>query len=101
MSEARDLFLALQRQGKMFMPGQQEVHKVLIHAAELWRRDGRHFSAGYAMSRAVHSAWGDPEQMAADQKVAVVDFQTAANTDPPESLETCSVPQFDEALWEA
>src|SRR3989442_15510829 len=87
MSEARELYLAAQRQGVFSRPGEVEAHRSLTEAANLWRNEGRHFSAGYAMSWAVRSAWGNPGQMMADQRIAANDFQRAVNTNPPDSFE--------------
>ena len=87
MSEARQLFLAALRQGIMFAPGNEAAHDSLSHAARLWREEGRHFSAGYAMSHAIRSAWGDPTRMAAAQDATIVDFQEAVKANGPDSLE--------------
>jgi hypothetical protein len=87
VSGARDLYLAAQRHGGLFRPGDEEAHQRLVEAAELWSADGRHFSAGYAMSWAARAAWGDPERMMAAQRASVGHFLKAVYTNPPESLE--------------
>src|SRR5206468_2729712 len=66
LSRARDAFIDASR--TVFMaPGDEAGYAKLSEAADLWRADGEHFSAGVAMSRAAYSAWGQPERMAAAQ----------------------------------
>ena len=71
MSEARDLYLECFRSG-LLGPGNAQALQNLRRAADLWRRAGQHFSAGVAMSSAVHAAWGWPDQMAEVQRAALV-----------------------------
>jgi hypothetical protein len=87
VSAARDLYLAAQRSGVLFRPGDEEAYQTLGEAAKLWSADGRHFSAGYAMSWAARAAWGNPEAMMAAQRTAVGHYMRAIHTNPPETLE--------------
>ena len=83
MSAARDLFFEVG-----WMPkGQadQGEYQKLCQAADLWRRDGQHFSAGIAMLRAVDAAWGDPERMSEAQRAALPDFDRVISEYAPES----------------
>jgi hypothetical protein len=83
LSAARDLFFEVG-----WMPkGQadQGEYQKLCQAADLWRRDGQHFSAGIAMLRAVDAAWGDPERMSEAQRAALPDFDRVISEYAPES----------------
>src|SRR5262249_23564142 len=60
--------------------GDREAFKKLSEAAELWRTDGNHFSAGVAMASAVDAAWGDPELMYEALTVSVSDFEKVLST---------------------
>jgi len=84
MSEARELYLGCLR-GEFFAPGNQAAFERLKRAADLWRVAGQQFSAGAAMSRAVHAAWGRPDQMVESQNAALRDFQSAVLENPPAS----------------
>jgi len=85
MSAARELFL--ERPFLTF--GDQVAYEKLCQAAELWRGDGQHFSAGVAMLSAVHAAWGHLERMLEAQRAALKDFEQVISEqalDSPPSL---------------
>lgn len=84
MSEARQLYIECHSAG-LFAPGNEAAFERLKRAADLWRETGQHFSAGVAMSRAVHVAWGHPDQMAEVHNAALGDFQNALSSNPPAS----------------
>lgn len=81
MSAARDLFLEISR--TLVPPGNEVAYEKLCHAAELWRRDGQHFSAGVAMSRAIDAAWGSPDRMLEAQRAELLDFERIISEHPP------------------
>lgn len=66
-------------------PGNEVAYEKLCHAAELWRRDGQHFSAGVAMSRAIDAAWGSPNRMLEAQRAELLDFERIISEYPPDS----------------
>src|SRR5262245_57740677 len=85
MSAGRDLFLQIER----FVHGDLVAYDKLYQAAELWRSDGQHFSAGIAMSAAVDAAWGQPERMLEAHNAARSDFEHVISeeaADTPVSL---------------
>ena len=82
MSEARELYIAAFREA-FFAPGNETAFQRLNRADALWRGFGHHFSAGMAMSVAVHAAWGRPEYMAEAQNASLRDFQAAVVSNPP------------------
>ena len=70
-------------------PDNEGAYDKLYKAADLWRRDGEHFSAGVAMLRAVDTAWGRPERMVEAQRAALLDFDRVISEqahDSPASL---------------
>jgi len=102
MSEARDILLDCF--WEFFAPGSEIVFKRLGTAAELWRSDGQFFSAGVAMSRAVHAAWGRPEQMAEAQNTALGDFHHSLAQSAPNSHEALAAlhklrSELSQMLW--
>src|SRR2546426_11994862 len=80
MSEARELYLKTYQNG-LIKPGDEATQQALVRAADLWRSSGRYFGAGYALTHAVHAAWGNPSQMWAHQQAALDDFQRAGRHD--------------------
>jgi hypothetical protein len=72
MSAARDLFGSVPR---ILTPGANDNHEKLCRAAELWRSDGQHFSAGVCMLDACHAAWGDPDRMIKAAQTGVADLE--------------------------
>ncbi len=103
MSKARDLFLEC-LWPELFAPGSEIAFDNLNRAADLWRSEGRYFSAGVAMSRAVHAAWGRPEHMAMALETALRDFHQSSSTNPPDSHEGLASlhklrSNLGEALW--
>ncbi|MBI3864904.1 MAG: hypothetical protein HY290_23760 [Planctomycetia bacterium] len=84
MSKAKELFMA--PNGPFVIPGDEVAYERLSHAAELWRVDGQHFSAGVAMSRASDAAWGNPNRMFDAWRVAIVDFDRVVSEQPVDSV---------------
>src|SRR2546425_3332573 len=103
MSEARELYLKTYQNG-LIKPGDEATQQALVRAADLWRSSGRYFGAGYALTHAVHAAWGNPSQMWAHQQAALDDFQRAATVNPPESAEALAAlhklrGELSQTLW--
>jgi hypothetical protein len=72
MSTARDLFLEVSRW--RFGRG-ADAYDTLLRAAELWRADDQHFSAGLCMLEASDTAWGDPDRMLAAIRIGLSDLE--------------------------
>lgn len=87
MISARDLFVQGFGRG-IIHPGDLEALKSLTQAADLWRTSGNHFYAGYAMTEAIHAAWGDGERVNACLNAALLDYRNCVTTQPPESHES-------------
>jgi len=83
VSAAHELFLEVSPMP--VAPADEVAYEKLCQAADLWRRDGQHFSAGVAMLRAVDAAWGRPERMGEAQSVALVDFERVISEQAPDS----------------
>jgi len=83
MSAARDLFLEVSR--TLAPPGNEVAYEKLYQAAELWRRDGQHFSAGVAMSCAIDAAWGNPDHMLKAQHAGLLDFEQVISEQSPDA----------------
>lgn len=88
MSAARDLFAELFTHRPMLRPGDREAVETLRRAADLWRADGRFFSAGVCMSLAIHGAWGDGVEVDRCLVRALEDYKTCVDTQPRNSLES-------------
>jgi hypothetical protein len=82
MSAARDLFLEI---GPLRVPAGDEAYDKLSRAADLWRRDGQHFSAGVAMLHASNAAWGRPDRMLAALRAGWADFERVNAEESPSS----------------
>jgi hypothetical protein len=82
MSAARDLFLTVNLAA---VHGNAPAYEKLSKAAELWRVDGQHFSAGIAMLHAVDAGWGEPDKMLVAQCAAAKDFEEAISRNAPDS----------------
>jgi hypothetical protein len=83
LTTARELFLEVGWMPKG--PADQGDYEKLCKAADLWRRDAQHFSAGVAMLRAVDAAWGQPERMGEAQNAALQDLDRVISEQAPES----------------
>jgi hypothetical protein len=81
MSAARDLFGSVARSTS----GRNDNHDQLCRAAELWRSDGQHFSAGVCMLDACHAAWGDPNRMRQAAQIGVADLERVVAEESPTS----------------
>jgi hypothetical protein len=82
MSAARELFLGI---GPLLVPADDEAYNKLYRAADLWRRDGQHFSAGVAMRHASDAAWGRPDRMFLALQDGCSDFERVSTEEPPSS----------------
>lgn len=82
MSVARELFLDV---GHPRLSAGDEAYEKLSRAAELWRKDGQHFSAGLAMLDACDAAWGQPDRMLEALEKGLTDFERAVAEEPPSS----------------
>jgi hypothetical protein len=82
MSAARDLFLEAQPSG---MAMGDEAYDKLSRAAQLWRKEGQHFSAGVAMLDASHAAWGQPARMLEALRAAMADLEVVISEQAPTS----------------
>jgi hypothetical protein len=82
MSAARDLFLEAQPSG---MAMGDEAYDKLSRAAQLWRKEGQHFSAGVAMLDASHAAWGQPARMLEALRAAMADLEFVISEQAPTS----------------
>jgi hypothetical protein len=72
MSVARDLFLEVSRP---CVAAGDEAYDKLSRAAELWREEGQHFSAGVAMLDASDAAWGQPGRMLDALRLGIADLE--------------------------
>jgi hypothetical protein len=79
MSVARELFLDI---GPSPVPAGDEAYDKLSRAAELWRSDGQHFSAGVAMLRASDAVWGHPDRMRVAFQAGYADFERVNAEEP-------------------
>ena len=86
MSKARDLYTQISSEHQIWRPGNPEPLKPLLEAANLWRSEGRFFSAAVCMLDATHAAWGT-KQVHNCIEQAVSDFETSVDTQPRHSLE--------------
>ena len=82
MSAARDLFFEAQPSG---MAMGDEAYDKLSRAAQLWRKEGQHFSAGVAMLDASHAAWGQPARMLEALRAAMADLEVVISEQAPTS----------------
>jgi hypothetical protein len=87
MSEAADLYRQAHDRG-LIMPGDREALDHLRRAAEVWRRQDNHLAAGFAMTAAIHGAWGDGELVDSCAAAALSDFDRCIATRPRDSLES-------------
>ena len=102
MSEAREIYV--ESRHAFFSSGDATVLEHFKQAADLWRAAGQHFSAGMAMSAAVHAAWGRPDEMTDVGNAALQDFQRAILDNPSMSPATLAALQklrseLRQALW--
>jgi hypothetical protein len=74
MSEAHKLFLE-SRQQKLTVPISEAAIELLKKAADLWRTQGKYFSAGIAMSEAVFRGWGNSELTPELLRLSLDDFE--------------------------
>ena len=86
IERARDLFWKVLNSFST-MPGDVESLQILELAASEWRTAGRHFSAGYAMSRAATVVCEERERMQGYINEAFQDFQKCIETAPLYSFE--------------
>ena len=84
MRRARDLFFSTP---PVVRPGDSTALETLQEAASQWRASGRHFSAGYCTSKAVHAAWGTHQVHDVIAR-AIEDYKNSVNSQPPDSLES-------------
>jgi hypothetical protein len=87
VSEESELFWQVMGRG-LIHPGDQEALRLLRQATSGWRRAGRDFNAGLAMTRAIHAAWGTDGGVQACAEEALQDFQRCESTAPPCSPES-------------
>lgn len=88
MSTAVELFWKAMGRG-LIKPGDKEALQLLMDAASHWREEGKYFNAAYAMSSAVHAAWGDEEQLNSYISAALQDYQHCV-----EAQDSCSHESF-------
>ena len=86
MDRPRDLLLSARGSG-IIHPGDARALQLLKQAASLWRDEGRHMNAGYAMSLAIHAAWGNGEAVEGCLQAALEDYRTCVNSLPVDSHE--------------
>jgi hypothetical protein len=80
--------------------GNRESLGQFEQAASLWRAQGKHFSAGYAMQRAIHSAWGDLDEMSACVNAAIEEYKASIATHQPCAYETLlSLRNMSQLFW--
>src|SRR5260221_7856272 len=82
MSAARELFLEVPL---VQVAASDDAYDKLSRAAELWRKDGQHFSAGVSMLRASDAAWGQPERMLEAMRAGVADLERVVSEQSPSS----------------
>src|SRR5437016_3141331 len=79
MSTARELFSSAL---PLHVPGNDDAYEKLSRAAELWRSDGQHFSAGVCMMDACHAAWGRADRILDAMRMAVADLERVIAEEP-------------------
>jgi hypothetical protein len=82
MSTARELFLEVP---PLHVGAGDDAYDKLSRAAELWRKDGQHFSAGVSMLDASDAAWGRPERMLEAMRAGVADLECVVSEQSPSS----------------
>jgi hypothetical protein len=82
MSVARDLFLEV---SKSPVAAGDDAYDNLSRAAELWRKEGQHFSAGVAMWDASNGAWGQPDRMLEALRLGTADLEYVISEQAPSS----------------
>jgi hypothetical protein len=91
MSTTRDLFFSAVSRG--IAPGNREQLELFEQAASQWRASGQFLNAAYAMSRAVHAAWGDGPRVEACFAAQLRDYRNCVENQSPDSHESLV------ALW--
>ncbi len=82
MSAARDLFLEVP---PLRVAAGDDAYDKLSRAAELWRQEGQHFSAGVAMLDASDAAWGQPDRMLQALRLGMADLEFVISEQAPTS----------------
>ena len=82
MSAARDLFLEVP---PLRVAAGDDAYDKLSRAAELWRQEGQHFSAGVAMLDAFDAAWGQPDRMLEALRLGMADLELVISEQAPTS----------------
>jgi hypothetical protein len=82
MSAARDLFLEVP---PLRVAAGDDAYDKLSRAAELWRQEGQHFSAGVAMFDASDAAWGQPDRMLEALRLGMADLEFVISEQAPTS----------------
>ena len=83
MSAARDLFGSIPF---ISTSRSQNDYDTLCSAAELWRNEGQHFSAGVCMfDNAYRAAWGDPDRMIRAAQAGIADLERVIAEEPQTS----------------
>src|SRR5207248_5121952 len=62
-----------------------DAYDKLSRAAELWRQEGQHFSAGVAMLDAFDAAWGQPDRMLEALRLGMADLELVISEQAPTS----------------
>jgi hypothetical protein len=76
----REAFLPFLRARVAHNPAKGPDYKGLEQIGEIvaaWRAEGQHFYAGFALTQAVHLAWGDGDAVVACSVEAMQEFQAA------------------------
>jgi hypothetical protein len=85
MRTARELFA--KAQSRWQPPGDPEGLELFLNAGSYWRAAGQHCLAGYAMTCAIHAAWGNGPQLVACVTAAMRDFKNCLDASSRESLD--------------
>src|SRR5438128_735277 len=87
MERPRDLLIRARGVG-ISHHANPEALGLLKQAASIWRSEGRHMHAGYAMSLAQEAAWGNGEEVDACIRAAVQDYRNCVFNSPADSHES-------------
>lgn len=81
-------------------PGDKASVQLLSDAASDWEKDGKYFSAAYAMGQAISAAWGDGQLIRSCIRRALTDYRKCVEANPPDSYESLvALLKWSEALY--
>ncbi len=93
MGKALDLFAVANKSSLLRPGGNPEALRMLTEAAAEWRDVGEHFYAAYAMSVAVHAAWGNGALVNEAIRASLADYACCIDIRGRDSREALA------ALW--